>query len=216
MYASMGILAALLARERSGRGQFLDMSLLDSQLSWLINVGSSYLNAGELPKRHGNSHPNIVPYQLFCAGDGKHMMIAVGTEPLWEKFCMALGVEETLGTDPRFTNNRGRLENRGPLVDELQRIFATKPREHWLDIFHRADVPAGPVQTVDEAMKDPHVLARHAIVEIEHPAIRVARSIANPIKLSATPIQYRYPPPLLGEHTDQILRELDADKPVAS
>jgi crotonobetainyl-CoA:carnitine CoA-transferase CaiB-like acyl-CoA transferase len=208
MYAAMGVLAALLVRERSGKGQFLDMALLDAQLSWLINVGSSYLNAGELPKRHGNSHPNIVPYQLFRAADGKYMMIAVGTEALWKKFCMALEIESTLGSDPRFVDNRARIENRDALVDSLQRIFSARSREAWLEVLRRAEVPAGPVQTVDEALNDTHVLARHAIVEIEHPTLRVARSVANPIRMSATPIQYRYPPPLLGEHTSGILQEL--------
>ena len=208
-YAAMGILAALLARERSGTGQFLDLALLDSQLTWLSNIGSSYLNAGELPKRYGNAHPNIVPYELFQARDGRYLMVAVGTEALWARFCRVLEIEETIGTDPRFAENRERINHRITLVSVLQEIFRKRDAEDWLVRFHDAGIPAGPVHSVDEALNDPHTRARQAIVELEHPAVGLARSIATPIKMSATPIQYRYPPPLLGEHTAAILTELE-------
>src|SRR5713101_6667971 len=208
IYATIGILGALLARERLGKGQFLDLSPFDSQLTWLVNVGSSYLNAQETPKRYGNAHPNIVPYQLFRASGGRHIMVAVGTEALWERFCRVLGAAETIGRDALFISNRLRTENREKLVPVLEKIFLTKPAEDWLKRFREAEIPAGPVQTVAEALNDPQPFARHAIVEIEHPSIGVARSIANPIKMSATPIHYRYPPPLLGEHNAAILGEL--------
>jgi crotonobetainyl-CoA:carnitine CoA-transferase CaiB-like acyl-CoA transferase len=208
MFAAMGILVALLARERTGKGQFLDLALLDSQLTWLSNIGSSYLNAGEMPQRYGNAHPNIVPYQLFVASDGRYFMVAVGTEAIWTRFCRVLKVEKTIACDPSFASNRLRIDNRAKLIPALQEVFGTKPVREWLTLFHDAGIPAGPVHSVDEALSAPQILARQAIVEIEHPLIGVARSIANPVKLSATPVHYRYPPPLLGQHTASILAEL--------
>jgi crotonobetainyl-CoA:carnitine CoA-transferase CaiB-like acyl-CoA transferase len=208
IFAAMGVLAALLARERLGKGQFLDLSLFDSQLAWLVNIGSAYLNAEESPERYGNAHPNIVPYQLFQASDNRYLAVAVGTEALWGRFCRVLGIEETVGRDPRYADNRLRIENRAELIASLERIFRTRPVQDWLARFREAEIPAGPVNTVEEALHDPQALARHAIVEIEHPLIGVARSIANPIKMSATPIHYRYPPPFLGEHNAAILGEL--------
>jgi len=207
IYAAMGILAALLVRERTGKGQFLDLSLFDSQLSWLVNVGSAYLNAQESPKRYGNAHPNIVPYQLFQASDSRYLIVAIGTDALWTRFCRVLEMEETIGRDPRFTDNRLRTENRTALIPALERIFRTRPAQDWLARLREAEIPAGAVNTVEEALQDPQTLARHAIIEIEHPLIGVARSVANPIKMSATPVFYRYPPPLLGEHNGAILRE---------
>lgn len=208
IYAAIGILAALLARERSGQGQFLDLSLLESQLSWLTSIGSGYLNAGESPKRYGNAHPNIVPYQLFQGSDDRFFMVGVGTEAQWSRFCGVIEAKETLGSDSRFANNRLRTENREKLVPAIEKILLTKPAEEWLKRLREADIPAGPVNTVEEALRNPQVIAREAIVEIEHPLLGVARSIANPIRMSGTPIEYRYPPPLLGEHNAAILGEL--------
>jgi len=208
IYAAMGILTALLVRERVGKGQFLDLSLFDSQLSWLVNVCSAYLNAHEPPERYGNAHPNIVPYQLFQASDGRYLIVAIGTDALWTRFCRVLETEETLGHDPRFTDNRLRTKNRSELIPALEKIFRAKPAPEWLARFREAEIPAGAVNTVEEALQDPQTLARSAIVEIQHPLIGAARSIANPIKMSATPVLYRYPPPLLGEHSAAILREL--------
>jgi crotonobetainyl-CoA:carnitine CoA-transferase CaiB-like acyl-CoA transferase len=212
IYAAMGILAALLARERSGKGQFLDLSLLDSQLSWLTSIGSGYLNAGESPKRYGNAHPNIVPYQLFQGSDDRFFMVAVGTEALWSRFCGVIEAKEALGSDSRFASNRLRTENRAELVPAIEKILRTKPAEEWLKRLREADIPAGPVNTVEEALRNPQALARQAIVEIEHPLLGVARSIANPIRMSKTPVEYRYPPPLLGEHNAAILGELGFSK----
>jgi crotonobetainyl-CoA:carnitine CoA-transferase CaiB-like acyl-CoA transferase len=207
IYSAMGILAALVARERSGKGQCLDMALLDSQMTWLANVGSSYLNAGELPGRHGNAHPNIVPYQLFQAGDERYIVVAVGTQAIWARFCQVLGVENSIARDPRFASNRLRIENRTSLTSSLQEIFSKKPAEHWLAKFRESGVPAGPIYAVDEALQAPQALARHVVVELEHPAIGKARSIANPIHMSGTPVRYHHAPPLLGEHSDAILTE---------
>jgi len=208
IYATIGILAALFARERSGRGQFLDTALFDSQLTWLANIGSNYLNANQPPQRWGNAHPSIVPYQVFYGGDGRHFVIAIGTELLWARFTRVLGAEETLGRDPRFTSNALRIEHRDKLIPAVQQILDKSPASVWLERLAQAQIPAAAIQTVGEALTDPQTLARGLIVEISHPAIGVARSIANPVRLSATPPLYRLPPPTLGEHTTAILREL--------
>jgi crotonobetainyl-CoA:carnitine CoA-transferase CaiB-like acyl-CoA transferase len=208
MYAAMGILAALFARERTGRGQFLDMALFDSQLTWLANVGSNYLNANVLPQRWGNAHPSIVPYQMFRAGDDRFFVVGVGTEPLWKKFVRALGAESTLGADPRFQTNALRIANRAELLASLQLKFDREAASLWLEKFGSAGVPCAPINSVPEALSDPQTLARGLIVELEHPSLGQARSIANPIRLSDTPVSYRLPPPLLGEHTAQILESL--------
>jgi crotonobetainyl-CoA:carnitine CoA-transferase CaiB-like acyl-CoA transferase len=209
MYAAMGILAALFARERTGCGQFLDMALFDSQLTWLANVGSNYLNAGASPERWGNAHPSIVPYQMFRAGDGKYFVVGVGTELLWKKFVHALDAEQTLGSDATFATNTLRVANRAKLILLLQAQFDRETVSAWLGKMARAGVPSAPISTVPEALQDAQTLARGLIVQIEHPALGTARSIANPINFSNTPVSYRLPPPLLGEHTTQLLRELE-------
>jgi crotonobetainyl-CoA:carnitine CoA-transferase CaiB-like acyl-CoA transferase len=208
IFSAMGILAALLARAKTGRGQMLDMSLLDSQVSWLTSVGSSFLNAGVEPSRLGNAHPNIVPYQLFSTGDGRHIMVAVGTEALWGRFCGVLEVAETIGRDARFASNQLRIQNRAELIPRLEKILLGGPAEDWLQKFRAAEIPAGPIRSVPEALGDPQMVARRVVVEIEHPGIGVARSIANPMRMSGTPVSYRLPPPLLGEHTQEALAEL--------
>ena len=207
MYAAMGILAALFAREKTGRGQFLDMALFDSQLTWLANVGSSYLNAETSPRRWGNAHPNIVPYQVFRGKDARYFVVGVGTEALWKKF-VALLNDAILASDPRFSTNSLRIQNREALVALLQQKFDAQPATHWLKKFADASVPAAPINDVPEALSDAQTLARGLIVQIEHPALGEARSIANPIKFSDTPVSYRLPPPLLGEHTAEVLQSL--------
>jgi crotonobetainyl-CoA:carnitine CoA-transferase CaiB-like acyl-CoA transferase len=208
MYAAMGILGALFAREKTGQGQFLDMALFDSQLTWLANVGSSYLNANASPKRWGNAHPSIVPYQVFRGSDGRFFVVGVGTEGIWKKFVQLVGAQATLGQDSRFLTNALRITHRAELVALLQEKFDLQPTATWLEQFARAGIPAGPVNTVPEALSDAQTLARSLIVQIEHPSLHHIRSIANPIRFSDTPITYRLPPPLLGEHTAQILQEL--------
>jgi glutaryl-CoA transferase len=208
MYAAMGILAALFAREKTGRGQLIDMALFDSQLTWLANVGSSYLNAGASPQRWGNAHPNIVPYEVFCGGDARYFAIGVGTDALWRKFVHVLNAQDGIGRDPRFRSNANRIQNREVLIPLLQNIFQQKPASAWLEAFARADIPAASINTVAEAVDDPQTRARNLIVQLEHPAIGTARSIANPVRFSDTPVSYRLPPPLLGEHTAEILLAL--------
>ena len=207
MYSAMGILAALFARERNGRGDYLDMALFDSQLTWLVNIGSNYLNAGVSPVRWGNAHPSIVPYQLFRGSDARLFVVGVGTQQQWLRLAGLLGVEE-LGADPRFASNPMRIKNRDHLIPVLQQRFETQPSDTWLMQLKAADIPAAAIQTVGEALNDPQTLARSLVVEIEHPTLKLARSIANPIRYAERPVTYRLPPPLLGEHTRQILRQL--------
>jgi glutaryl-CoA transferase len=208
MYSSIGILAAIYAREKTGRGQFLDMALLDSQLTWLANVGSSYLNAKASPKRWGNAHPSIVPYEVFRGADGRGFVVGVGTEALWKKFVRMMGMENGIGQDERFRTNALRIKNRVELIPLLQKMFDGHAASDWLEQLAAAQIPAAPINTVEEAVNDAQTLARNMIVQLEHPALGMARSIGNPIKFSETPVSYRLPPPLLGEHTCEVLRDL--------
>jgi crotonobetainyl-CoA:carnitine CoA-transferase CaiB-like acyl-CoA transferase len=208
IYSALGITAALYGREKSGGGQYLDMALFDSQLTWLVNIGSNFLNAQRLPERWGNAHPSIVPYQVFRGSDGRHFVVAVGTEPLWKRFVRLLGIEESLGNDPRFASNQLRIANRGQLIPVVQEIFNSATSCDWVARFVGAEIPAAPIHTVPEALTDAQTVARGLIVELEHPVLGAARSIANPIRLSSTPVSYRLPPPFLGEHSTQILSEL--------
>jgi crotonobetainyl-CoA:carnitine CoA-transferase CaiB-like acyl-CoA transferase len=208
MYAAMGILGALFAREKTGRGQFLDMALFDSQLTWLANVGSSYLNANVSPKRWGNAHPNIVPYEVYRSDDDRYFVIGVGTEALWKRLLEMLGIQDDVGRDERFQTNALRIQNREILVPLLQKIFLQNRAELWLEKLAKADIPAAPINAVSDAVNDVQTQARGLIVQIEHPATGTVRSIANPIRFSNTPVSYRLPPPLLGEHTGNILASL--------
>ena len=208
MYAAMGILAALFAREKTGHGQYIDMALFDSQLTLLGNAGSSYLNAGALHGRWGNAHPTVVPYQMFRGSDGRFFVVAVGSQALWKKFAELLGMAESLGRDERFSTNALRNKNRETLIPILQQAFESQGAATWVEKLRRAEIPAAPINTVPEAVGDAQTLARGLIVQLEHPALGTVRSIANPIKFSSTPVSYRLPPPLLGEHTKEILQSL--------
>lgn len=207
IYSAMGILAALLGRERSGKGEFLDMALFDSQLTWLANIGSNFLNAGVTPARWGNAHPSIVPYQMFQGSDSRYFVVGVGTQAQWLRLVKLLGIE-TLGSDSRFGSNPARIQNREELIPILQQRFAEEASHAWLSRLKAADIPAAAVQTVGEALNDPQTKAHGLVVEIEHPVLRTARSIANPIRLTEHSLVYRLPPPLLGEQTREILEEL--------
>ncbi|MGA3227042.1 MAG: CaiB/BaiF CoA-transferase family protein [Acidobacteriaceae bacterium] len=213
LYSALGILAALLAREKTGAGQALDMALFDSQLTLLINAGSNYLNAGDSPQRWGNAHPSIVPYQVFPGGDGRHFVAAIGTDALWQRFLRVIHATETLGADARFRTNALRTKNRQALIPALCTIFAKAPADEWLSRLTAEDIPASAIQTVGEALHDPQALARGLVVEIKHPTLDIVRSIANPVRLSSTPVLYRLPPPLLGEHNHEILQSLAYSNP---
>jgi len=210
IYATIGILSALLARERTGQGQFVDVALLDSQVTWLANVGGSYFTTGQRPPRLGNVHPTITPYQPIRARD-KYVIVGVGTERLWHRFCALLGIEDTIMVDPRFATNAQRNVHRAELIPLLQEILEKEKADYWLEQFLAEGIPSGPINFPDETLADSQLLARGMIVELEHPLAGLVRSIGNPVHLSETPITYRLPPPLLGEHNGEVLSALGYD-----
>jgi crotonobetainyl-CoA:carnitine CoA-transferase CaiB-like acyl-CoA transferase len=203
MYASAGILSALFERASSGKGQYIDMSLFDTQVAWLANQASNYLVSGKPPIRWGNAHPNLVPYQSFDVGDGE-MIVAVGNDRQFAALCKTLGVE-MLASDERFATNAMRLQHRLLLIPLLSEQFSRESREHWLDQLERAGVPCGPIHSIPEALADKHVLARGMVFSLPHSCGIQAPQIANPIKFSRSQIDYRSAPPALGAHTDEIL-----------
>lgn len=207
IYAALGVMVALRARDQTGEGQAIDMALFDSQLTWLNHIGSNYLNAGVEPNKIGNTHASIVPYQVFRAQD-KYIIIAVGSDALWKKFLQVLGAAETLGQDERFTTNRLRNQNRVELIGRLQAILETKPAAYWVEQLRAHEIPCGPINTAADALNDAQTRARGMIVEIDHPTVGIAKSVGNPIHLAATPVTYRLHPPLLGEQTAQVLSSL--------
>jgi len=208
IYAAMGILAALFGREKTGQGQFLDMALFDSQLTWLANAGSSFLNAGITPVRWGNAHPNIVPYEMFSGSDGVYFVVGVGTETLWQKFTAMINAATDLRSDERFKNNAQRIKHRLELIPILQKEFNQKPACEWLERFATAGIPAAKINGVSEALNDIQAKARGIVVQLEHPITGIVKTIANPIRLSETPLTYRLAPPFLGEHSNEILQSL--------
>jgi formyl-CoA transferase/CoA:oxalate CoA-transferase len=212
MYSTIGILGALLARQKTGQGQFLEVSLMESQSAWLTTLASSLLNAGENPQRLGNAHPNIVPYQVFRTSD-KYIILSVGTEKLWEAFCDALGLTH-LKKDPRFVNNQLRTKNRQKLVPILDDLFAAQPADHWLEKLKDTGIPSGPINTIAETLAHPQHRARNFIVELNHPLLGTVKSMGNPVNLSATPVNYRLAPPTLGQHSREVLVELGYDETV--
>lgn len=207
IYACMGVLAALYARDNraagTDHGQFVDVALVDAQISWLANIGASYFATGKRPPRLGNAHPNVTPYQPVRARD-KTMIIAVGNERLWAKFCKVLGAERTIMTDPRFATNAQRNSHRAVLIDLVEEILERRSAAEWVEALVAAGIPAGPINFPDETLTDEHVLARHMIVELEHPLIGVVKSIAAPMRFAADGPTYRRYPPRLGEHNAEI------------
>jgi crotonobetainyl-CoA:carnitine CoA-transferase CaiB-like acyl-CoA transferase len=211
IYTALGILTALYARDRCGgssRGQFIDVSLVDSQVTWLANVAGSWFATGERPRRMGNLHPSITPYQPMMTRD-KMIIVAVGTERLWRRFCEVLEIETSFMEDPRFATNRLRNQHRPELVALLESILETRSGDEWVEALVAAGVPAGPVNFPDEILGDEHLRQRRMIVELEHPLIGMVRSIGCPVHLSEAPPVYRRHPPRLGEHNDEIRAELE-------
>ncbi|HRN50991.1 MAG TPA: CoA transferase [Anaerolineales bacterium] len=203
IYACNAITAALFARERQKTGQRIDISLFDAQVGTLSYVASNYLISGQPPKRYGNGHPNIVPYQSFKASDG-YFAFASGNDGQWSKFCAAAGRSD-LSEDPRFASNPKRVENREVLIPILDELFATRPVAEWLAACEQAGVPAGPINTIDQVFSDPQVLAREMVLHGELSSGEAIDMLASPIKVPTSPMQLRYPPPALGEHTQAIL-----------
>lgn len=206
LFACNAILAALLARGRTGEGQHIDIALLDSQIALLANVGSNYLCSGEVPERWGNAVSSIVPYQTFQAKDD-YFILAIGNDGQWERFCAAAGVN-AWSADERFATNPQRVAHRAVLIPMLEELFRQKTVAEWLQYCTDADVPAGPVNSLDKVFADPQTLARGMRVEMPHPTVETVQLAGTPLNLSGTPTQMRLPPPLLGEHTDEILTNL--------
>ena len=206
VYASSAITAALFWRERSGRGQYLDCSLLDVQVSALANIASNYLVAGKEAQRWGTAHESIIPYQVFPAKD-RPIAIAVANQKLWINFCRSVGKKEWI-KDPRFESNPKRVENREVLLPLVAEVIAGKTCDEWVELFVEASIPCGPVNDMQRLFADPQVLHRNMVAEVPHPTIGTLRLAGIPIKYSETPPAVRRPPPLLGEHTDEILTDV--------
>lgn len=197
------IVAALFAREKLGIGQRVETSLLEAEVACLINVGSNYLVEGKIPRRWGNAHPSIVPYQSVQTTDG-YLVIGVASEAIWRRFCQALGHSE-LCDDARFAKNANRVENRAELVRILAEIFLTRSTAEWLKLLSEAEVPCAPVQTIDQVFSAPQVLQRGMLAEVEHPTAGKVRMAGIPVKFSATPASIRLAPPVLGRNSGEVL-----------
>ncbi len=206
MYAAVAILAAVTDREHSGRGQYIDLALYDVMLAMLANMNMNYLTSGRAPQRAGNAHPNIVPYQVFAAADG-HVIVAVGNDAQYAKFCEVAGRGD-LATDPRFVRNADRVRHRAMLVPMLEELVRQRSVAWWLESLDAAKVPCGPINDIAQALADPQVAARGMRIDLPHPLAGHVPLVANPIHLSRTPPAYTSPPPLLGQHTEDVLREL--------
>ena len=209
LYASVAIVAALRHRDTAGCGQHIDMALLDTQVAMLANLGANYLVTGVAPARAGNAHQNIVPYQVFEAADG-HLILAVGNDTQFARFCAVAGCAP-LATDPRFARNADRVRHRETLVPLLAEIVRQRSKQDWLAALEAAKVPCGAINNLAEVFADPQVIARGMAVTVPHPMADGMRLVASPMKLSATPPTVRRAPPLLGQHTDEVLAELGLD-----
>ena len=206
MWAAIGILAALHARDTTGRGEWIDISLLDGQIAWLTYLAGGYFATGEVPRRYGSAHPSIVPYQALRTADG-HLMVAVGNDTLWQRFARLVGLPE-LADDPRFVSNPQRVANRVELIQLIEAALAAKGSAAWAEELSRVGIPAGAINNIDTALVHPQVQARDMVLTAEHPTAGPLRMAGSPIKLSEYTTTVRRPPPTLGEHTGEVLREL--------
>ncbi|WP_172148291.1 MULTISPECIES: CaiB/BaiF CoA transferase family protein [Pseudomonas] len=205
LYSSAAILAALASRDQTGQGQHIDMALLDVQVACLANQAMNYLTTGVAPRRLGNAHPNIVPYQDFPTADGD-IILTVGNDGQFRKFCEVAGLP-ALAADPRFSTNQARVAHRTELIPLIRQATVFKTTAEWLAALEQAGVPCGPINDLQQVFADPQVQARGLRVELPHPLAGSVPQVASPIRLSATPVQYRNAPPLLGEHTEQVLQQ---------
>ena len=206
MFAGFGIMLALFHREKTGKGQWVDTSLLDSQIAWLTYRAGEFFVSGKLPEKVGSGHPMIVPYQAFKAKD-EYINIAVGNDQLWKRFCKVINMENIMD-DPKFATNAKRVENRKELIAILSKIIETKTGAEWLKLIEDAGIPAGPIYTLDKLFSDPQVLHRKMMVELEHPKAGKIKVTGVPVKLSETPGEITAPPPGLGQHNKEVLRDL--------
>ena len=206
MYATIAILAALMRRDREGGGEYIDMALLDCQVAMLSNQAQNYLISGNVPKRYGNAHPNVVPYQAFPTVDG-HIIIAIGNDFQFGKFCQAVG-EPELARDPRFLTNADRVRNREAIVVEMKRLVKQRGTEDWLALLGPLGVPCGPINDMAHTFSHPQVRHRGMKLELEHPSAGMVPLVASPMRFTRHPIAYDRPPPVLGEHTEEVLSGL--------
>jgi crotonobetainyl-CoA:carnitine CoA-transferase CaiB-like acyl-CoA transferase len=211
LYSAIAILAALLHQARTGQGQSIDMALFDCQAAALANQAANFLVGGMLPVRMGNAHPNIVPYSVFAASDG-HLILAVANDAQFAAFSKAAGAEH-LARDPRFATNEARVARREELTGLLAQIFLGRTVSDWIDALEKAKVPCGPIHTVEQVFADPQAIARGLVVSMRHEEAGAINLVASPLRLSGTPPEYRLPPPLLGEHTEEILKDVLAMQP---
>lgn len=207
MYAAVGILAAVRHQEKTGRGQHIDISMLDAHVAWLANQGMNYLATGKNPDRLGNQHPNIVPYQVMPSSDG-YFVLSVANDPTFQRFCKVAGCEHLL-EDPRFNTAVERVRNRDFVTETLNAVTRAKPSAWWIENLEKNKVGCGPINKLADVFADPQVKARGMVIEMEHPATggRKAKLIASPVRMSATPVTYRKSPPTLGQHTEEVLGE---------
>jgi crotonobetainyl-CoA:carnitine CoA-transferase CaiB-like acyl-CoA transferase len=208
LYGCIGILAALRHREKTGIGQQVDIGMLDTHVAWLANQGMNYLATGENPPRLGNQHPNIVPYQVFPTQDG-YLVLSVGNDPTFKRFCENTGLEALL-SDERFATNAARVANRQLVTDTLTPVMRSKTTTEWVDKLEALKIGCGPINTLEQVFADPHVQARGVVVNMPHADADggEVKVIANPVRLSETPADYRITAPMLGEHTDDVLGSL--------
>ncbi|KAF1024893.1 MAG: Acetyl-CoA:oxalate CoA-transferase [Burkholderia plantarii] len=206
LYSTVAILAALTHRDRTGEGKYIDMALLDVQVALLANMNTNYLASGQPPTRWGNAHPNIVPYQTFPTLDG-WIIVAVGNDTQFRKF-VETGGRAALADDARFATNPARVRHRPLLVPLLTEMTRARTKADWIAALETAGVPCGPINDLDEVFDNEQVIARGLRVDLPHPSGAPARLVANPVKMSVSPPEARSAPPLLGEHTDAVLREL--------
>lgn len=211
LFTVIGILASLRARDHSGEGQFIDMSLQEGQITWLENYAGEYFANAADPPRRGNRHPQVVPYEAVQGSDGDWFILGVGSDNVWRAFCSQVGREQ-LAADARFATNADRIANYEALLPIVREIIRAKTCDQWLVELRAAGVPCGRINTVAEALGDPHLLERGMIVELEHPALGLVKSLATPVHLSDTPLVYHRHPPRLGEHSDQVAAELGYDQ----
>ena len=205
LYATIAVQAALAERERSGLGQHIDLALLDVQVACLANQASNYLAGGVVPRRMGNAHPNIVPYQDFPTADGD-MILAIGNDGQFAKFCAVAGHPEW-AADARFATNPQRVANRSVLIPLLRQATVMRATREWIGALEEAGVPCGPINRIDEVFADPQVVARGLRIELPHAEAGSVPLVANPIRLSGSPVAYRSAPPRLGEHTGEVLAD---------
>jgi len=203
LYGCIGVLAALRHREATGQGQQIDIGMLDTHVAWLANQAMNYLATGENPPRLGNEHPNIVPYQVFASADG-YIVLSIGNDPTFARFCETFGLGHLL-TDERFRTNAARVQNRALVTATLAPVLASQGTNWWVDRLEAAKIGCGPINTIKEVFADPHVQARGVLVDMQRDDGAILQVVANPVRLSETPADYRIAPPRLGQHTDEVL-----------